>query len=273
MTEPFAAWIERDVLHVAGPDAVEYLQGQLSQDVGALASGQSTWTLLLEPTGKVISWLRATRVGDTEIVLDGDPGSGDPSLARLKRFLLRTKAELDLVATTPTLAVRGVAMPNPGAGLPIAWPDTDGYDQLGSSATVPDGIALVGGERYELARIEAGVPAFGRELTGATIPAEAGQWLIDASVSFTKGCYAGQELVARIDSRGGNVPRPVRKLVVDASDVEPGAEVHSGDATVGRVTSAAWSDERGAVVALGPIARSVERGAAVTVAGSAAHLA
>ena len=97
----------------------------------------------------------------------------------------------------------------------------------------------VGPEAYERYRIAHGVPAMGAELTDDTIPAEAGQWLIDASVSFTKGCYTGQELVARIDSRGGNVPRPVRLLVVDGEfPVAPGAEIRADGQPVGTVTSA-----------------------------------
>jgi folate-binding protein YgfZ len=265
VTEPFAAWIERDVIHVSGSDAIDYLQGQLSQDVAALAIGGSTWTLLLDPSGKISAWLRVTRVGASELVLDGDAGSGKTALARLERFKLRTKVDFVLDAATPTLAVRGVPLPSPSAGLPIVWPGVDGYDQLGPSASLPAGVAERTAAAYEAARIEAGVPANGRELTDATIPAEAGQWLIDASVSFTKGCYTGQELVARIDSRGGNVPRPIRRLVVAGREVEPGAEVTLDGKVVGRVTSAAWSDERDATVALGPIARTVAVDATVMV--------
>ena len=91
----------------------------------------------------------------------------------------------------------------------------------------------------------------GAELTADTIPAEAGQWLIDASVSFTKGCYTGQELVARIDSRGGNVPRALHGLVLDGEPPELGTPVMvaggpDGDRTLGEVTSTA-SDPAGTV--------------------------
>jgi len=264
--EPFAAWITRDVLHVAGPDAVSFLQGQLSQDVAGLATGTSTWTLLLQPTGKTVAWLRATRTGETEVVLDGDAGSGDAVVARLERFKLRTKADLTPEWAMPCLTVRGVA----GAGLPIAWPGVDGYDELGPSGSAPDGVELADGATYELARIEAGVPVFGRELTEATIPVECGQWLIDASVSFTKGCYTGQELVARIDARGGNAPRPLRRLLVDGR-VAAGDVVEVDGRAVSALTSAAWSDERAATVALAPLPRAVHEG--VTVGGAAVALA
>ena len=109
----------------------------------------------------------------------------------------------------------------------------------------------------------AACPAMGAELTDATIPAEAGQWLIDASVSFTKGCYTGQELVARIDSRGGNVPRPLRGLARRRRARRPRAPtVRHGDVEVGtRDLGSARSAVLGAV-ALAPLARSVEVGAA-----------
>ena len=108
-------------------------------------------------------------------------------LARLRRFLLRTKAEVRDAAAMPCLAVRGIPMAQPRAGLPIVWPSIDGYDQLGVNTSAPLGVGEAGPQAYEAARINNGVPANGTELTAATIPAEAGQWLIDASVDFTKG--------------------------------------------------------------------------------------
>ena len=105
----------------------------------------------------------------------------------------------------------------------------------------------------EALRIEAGIPAHGAEITADTIPAELGRFVIESSVSFTKGCFTGQELVARIDSRGGNVPRPVRGLVIDGDEVPPvGAELLADDQTVGRITSSARSATLGPV-ALAPI--------------------
>jgi folate-binding protein YgfZ len=273
-TAPFAAWIERDVVQAAGDDAVAFLQGQLAQDVAALAIGRSAWSLLLEPSGKVTAWVRATRVGATELVLDTDPGAGQLVVQRLQRFKLRTKCDLELSEATAALAVRGVALPAEGAGLPIAWPGVEGFDQLGPSGSPPAGVALVDAAAYEAARIEAGVPVSGVDITTDTIPAEAGQWLVDASVSFTKGCYTGQELVARIDSRGGNVPKPLRVLAIDGEigQAAVGMEVSDGAKVVGRVTSAAWSPAREATVALGPVGRTVDAGASLVVGGHPARL-
>lgn len=268
-----AVAVERDVIRVHGPDAVEFLQGQLTQDVAALTGGASAHTLLLQPTGKVVAWMRATRSSDDEVVLDMDAGGGEPVRAALMRFKLRTKVELDL-ATQAGTAVRGPGSDAaaPDDALPSSWPGVEGFDLLGGSTPVD--AAVADKAALEVLRIEAGVPANGIELTEATIPAEAGQWLIDASVSFTKGCYTGQELVARIDSRGGNVPRPIRGLRSEDGPLPVGGAVVAGDKDVGSVTSSARSTALGHI-ALAPIARSVEVGTVVEVrpAGGAATVA
>ena len=264
MIEPFAAWIDRDVIRVHGPDATSYLQGQVSQDVEAMVAGATGWTLLLSPAGKVDAWLRITREADDDFVLDTDAGWSDATLTRLNRFKLRTKADFDVVTGWRCLAVRGAVIEDPRA-KPIVWPGIDGVDLLGPDIEPPAGIAIA--DRYERARIVAGVPAMGRELTDATIPVEAGQWLIDASVSFTKGCYTGQELVARIDSRGGNAPRPIRGLRIRGA-AAVGAPVTLADGKPVGVLTSVWFDaDRDETIALAPLARSVQPPASVSVDG------
>jgi folate-binding protein YgfZ len=267
-----AAELPRDVLRVAGPEAVDYLQGQLSQDVAGLAAGASAWSFLLQPTGKVDAWLRVTRTGDDAFVLDVDAGYGEAVVARLRRFLLRTKAEVDM------LPWRAVALRGPGAdqvdglaGLVVAtWPGVAGVDVLGEDAAVPAGVERATAADLASLRVRAGIPAMGAELSEATIPAEAGRHVVDASVSFTKGCYTGQELVARIDSRGGNVPRRVRGLVLpDTAGVAPGAAVVVDGDEVGRVTSVAPAPGGGAV-ALALVKRAVEPPARGEVRGTVA---
>ncbi|MEY2451155.1 MAG: tRNA-modifying protein YgfZ [Acidimicrobiaceae bacterium] len=261
---PFGAWIERDVIRASGPDTVTFLQGQLSQDVESMTPDESRWSLLLQPTGKVDAWLRITRRADDEFVLDTDAGWGDAVIARLQRFKLRTKCDIDPVSGWRCLAVRGMTVVDPAA-RPIVWPGVEGVDLLGETVSPPGDLPM-DSDAYERLRIESGVPAMGRELTEATIPVEAGQWLIDASVSFTKGCYTGQELVARIDSRGGNAPRPVRGLQSSAS-MTVGAEITSTDGKhLGNVTSARES------VALAPLPRSVAPPADVLVDGQAVRV-
>jgi folate-binding protein YgfZ len=272
-----AVRIERDVVTVTGEEALPFLQGQLSQDVEALGVGESAWSLLLQPTGKVEAWLRATRTAEDAVLLDVDPGFGERVLARLQRFKLRTQVDLTTARWTgwalrgPTIERREAAGPEV-LSVPAAWPGVPGVDLLGPSVDPLPGVDEADPAALVALRVEAGVPAMGAELTEATIPAEAGQWLIDASVSFTKGCYTGQELVARIDSRGGNVPRPVRGLLVEGEPVDVGHEVVAADAVVGSVTSTATSAALGAI-ALAPINRTVEVGASVTVDGRRATVA
>jgi tRNA-modifying protein YgfZ len=253
-----AVVVERDVVRIEGPDAEAYLQGQLSQDVSRLEIGDSGWTFALQPQGKVDAWFRISRVGHDVYEADVDAGSGEALLARLQRFLLRTKAELSL-STVSMVAVRGAvvdAPPDARAADP-AWPGIDGVDLLGSSE-IPSGIEVWSTDDLERARIEAGVPKMGSELTESTIPAEAG--IVERSVSFTKGCFTGQELVARIDSRGGNVPRHLRGVV--AEGVLPvGAELVVDGKVVGHVTSSV--PDR----ALAYVGRAVEPPAAATVDG------
>lgn len=251
-------------MRVSGPEATPYLQGQLSQDVENLAPGTTAWTFVLQPNGKVDSFGRLTRTADDDYLLDVDGGHGQALVDRLNRFLLRTKAKIDLLPWT------AVALRGPGAAgvdppaddvlrLPVNWPGVEGADLLGPHVEVPPGLASGTQEEHEALRIAAGVPMLGAELTGRTIPAEAGQWLVDQTVSFTKGCFTGQELVARIDSRGGNVARHLRGLVVDAPGAPPpGAAVAIDGNQVGEVTSSAVSVDLGAPVALAYIARSVE---------------
>lgn len=261
-----AAPIQRDVVRVQGPEAIAFLQGQLSQEIDGLAVTASAPTLLLQPTGKVEAWLRATRVEAEAVLLDVTAGFGEAVLARLKRFKLRTKAELDLETWTGW-AVRGPGAT--GAGWAADWPGVEGYDLLAVNGVETPLVSVVDVDDLEALRIECGVPAMGAELTENTIPAEAGQWLIDASVSFTKGCFTGQELVARIDSRGGNVPRPLRGLRIEGEAVEVGSPVLLDGVEVGLLTSAARSVELG-TIGLSGLPRSIDVGAAVRVADAAA---
>ena len=148
--------------------------------------------------------------------------------------------------------------------LPAGGPGVEGYDLLGPGAEVPDGVASMTPDELRAHDVVHGVPAMGRELTDGTIPAEVGDWIIAESVSFTKGCFVGQELTARIDSRGGNVPRRLRALVLDAP-VEAGTAVEC-DGPPAVVTTAAVSDRHGPV-ALALLGRAVEPGTEVSVGG------
>lgn len=275
-------WRERDVVMAEGPDAASYLQGQLSQDLNALAIGASTPSLLLHPDGKVVAWLRVTRVGDDRFALDTDVGAGGEVMTRLRRFLLRVKVELsDPGEGSPIrcLSVRGphadavdISAAEGAIIATVAPRDLPGRDVLvartADAAVVGGAVAAIDPAAYEAIRIEQGLPCMGAELTDRTIPGEAGAWLIDASVSFTKGCYTGQELVARIDSRGNNVPRHLRGIVIEGAAGDPppvGAELLVGDNVVGSLTSAAWSPGFHRLIALALVGRAVAPPAEATV--------
>ena len=259
---------------VTGTDAASYLQGQISQDVEAVTAGTSAWSLVLAPQGKVDAWFRLTRRNDGSFVLDVDPGFGDALMARLERFRLRVDVSFEQLPGWRMLAVRGT----PAAGVEldeveaevrarVDWPGFCGIDLLGPDAAPPPDLSVDGPGDLEVARIRAGWPAMGRELTERTIPAEVGG-LVECSVSFTKGCYTGQELVARIDSRGGNVPRPVRLLEISGLEpVAPGTEIIVDGKAVGEVTSAAPDPASEVTVALGRVHRRVQPPATAEVSG------
>lgn len=248
----------RDLITVSGPDAGAYLQGQLSQDVARLAVGDAALTFVLAPQGKVEGWGRVHRAEADRFVIDADPGAGESWTTRLRRFLLRTNAEVELAEQVTTTSVRGSETgPAPEGALEAHWPGTEGWDLIGdpAEARAPEGATEIGAEAFTALRIRAGVPRWGTEIDADTIPATLGQWLIDASVSFTKGCYTGQELVARIDSRGSNVPRRLAGAVVEGDPIPVGSEVRVGEAS-SLVTSSASGGERS--VALLFLPRSVE---------------
>jgi folate-binding protein YgfZ len=216
-------------------------------------------------------------VGTDEFVIDTDPGFGPVVTARLERFRLRTKVQIEPLAWV-CLALRGPGAAEaivgwPQLTVPVEWPGLAGFDLMGPAPAPgsPDGVAgplvTCGDEAWEAARIEAGVPVNGREVREGTIAAEVG--LVDRTVSFTKGCFTGQELVARLDARGSNVARRLCGVVIDSvgdDEAEPGAasslvgaSVFTADRghEVGQLSSVAWSPGLRATVALATLHRRV----------------
>lgn len=266
MTAPFVAFVDRDVVVVDGPDATSFLQSLVSQDLDPVAVGGSVHALLLQPQGKLLADFYAVRTETDTWWLLADAGVGQALFDGLKRFKIRVKAELrrEQVAA---LAVRGLTVADtPGlVRAAVDWHGELAFDVVGPAPAVADFAATIDArtldaEQYELARIEAGVPRQGVDTDERTIPQEAE--LEQTAVSFTKGCFVGQELVCRIDSRG-HVNRFLRRLRAD-EPIDRGLAVHVDGKEVGTVTSAV---DR---VGLAMLRREVEPGAAVTVgAGSA----
>jgi folate-binding protein YgfZ len=207
----------RDVVQVQGPDAATYLQSQVSQDLRQLQVGHSVWSFVLQPTGKVDVLLRVWRTADDTFVLDTDEGFGDTMVARLNRFKIRVKADITSLDWR-CIAVRGTA-----ADGVASW--GGGIDLLGPDLEPPVAVSAGSADDLLAARIAAVWPAMGAEIVpGETIPAETG--IIDVAVSFTKGCYPGQELVERMDSRAATAPRLLQRLTVVEADAA-GARVTS----------------------------------------------
>jgi tRNA-modifying protein YgfZ len=251
---------DRGVVRVSGDAAADYLQGQVSQDVDAIAVGSSAWSLVLQPTGKLVAWFRIHRIADDEFLLDVEPAAVDGLVERLERFTLRTPVEFVVEPGWRLLSVRGEPAPAvDGLAAEFSWPGFEGVDVLAPDLVAPANLDL-DPDRFEEARIRAGVPRLGTDIDEDTIPAEGGPPFVEGSVSFTKGCYTGQELFARIDSRGGNVPRPLRVLEAQMP-LSAGHTVSWDGADVGRTSSAQG------VVALARILRKVTPGTAVDVEG------
>lgn len=271
---PIGVRVPRDVVRASGPDARTFLQGQCTQDVASLAVGASAWAMVLEPSGRLVSFLRVTRTGEDDLLLDLDAGCAEQLVTRLQRFKLRTLCDLTPEEGWSLLAVRGpgadgVATPPGMLRVAASWPSGDAVDLLGVDPVLPAGVLEGSSDDLARLRIREGVPAMGAELGEDTIPAEGGAWLMGVAVSFTKGCYTGQELVARVDARGSNTPHRLRRLrsVEGGFRAEHvGAALFVGDRAVGRVGTTV----DGEPVALAVVHRSVEVGDLVRVDGGAA---
>jgi folate-binding protein YgfZ len=232
--------LDRDVVIVSGEDTFSFLQSLVSQDVDGLADGDVVFSLLLTPKGKVDSWFRVVRVGD-DAWLDCEAGYGGSLAESLQRFRLRVKADLARPDEPwGMVAIRGrerVDAPPGCVVLAVTGAAGPGADVVGPQRALL-AIADLGldAAAYERARIEAGVPRLGLDLDESTIPQEAG--LDRDSVSFTKGCFLGQELVARIDTRG-HVNRNLQRIRPRDESVvlAPGTEIEVDDQAVGAVTS------------------------------------
>ncbi|HZT93645.1 MAG TPA: hypothetical protein VE985_04105 [Gaiellaceae bacterium] len=242
---------ERDYVRVAGPDAADYLQRMVSNDVEALAAGEACPALLLTAKARVVAPLVVLRRADKDFLVLTEPGLGDPVLAHLTRMRLRAQCEIEPEEHESVLAFGG------GEGFATDWPGARERLDTGLAPTLSE-------EEVELRRIERGVPRWEREIDDRILPAEAG--LDKTHVSFSKGCYPGQEPVARLHFRG----HPNRRLRVLELDELPDYDtplLHEGR-EVGRVTSAARRED-GTVVALAYVRTEVPDDAPLALAARA----
>ena len=219
---PVAARRERAYVAVSGPSAVEYLDRMLSKDVPEEGSADA---LLLTAKARVIAPLLVWRRGPDDVLLLTEPELGDVVRAHLlrNRFASRCEIEVEQHTSTIVFAPSRPGIENRDYGEPaVELLDVD------VEATLPD-------EELERRRIAAGTPRFGRELDDRVLPAEAG--LDERAISFDKGCFPGQEPIARQRYRG-KVNRRLRVLAVEGEPPAPETSVTLGGKDVGRVTSA-----------------------------------
>jgi len=285
---------DRDVLSVTGDDRLSWLDSLTSQRLTELTPGESAETLLLDPSGRVEYAARVLDDGATTwLLLDAGTGAGLLAFLDRMRFMLRVEvadrsAEFATVGSLGGASPAGLTAAAPH-GIPIVWHDpwgavVAGGHQYASTTTHPgqdwvysetliersrlgdlDALPLAGTLALEALRIAAWRPRAATEVDGTTIPHEL-DWLRSA-VHLTKGCYRGQETVAKVHNLG-HPPRRLVMLHLDGSDgvlPAPGDEVSAGDKVVGRVTAAALHHELGPV-ALAVIKRSTDPATVLSVA-------
>jgi len=302
---------DRGRIVVSGADRASYLQGLLTNDVVALKAGQGCYSAYLTAQGRMISDLHVYELGDVMLMtMAGDVK--DAVMAKLDQFIFSEDVQLgDVTETFAQVAVVGPdasravstalggvsaealrALPEHGnvrtgfageAAIVTRVTDTGepGYDIFVDRAQVDPLKAALGAagvveadeSTAEAIRIESGVPVFHRDMDEETIPLEAN--IESRAISFSKGCYVGQEVVIRVLHRGhGRVARKLVGLLIDGAQVPPrGAVIRSGDREIGRVTSSTLSPALKRAIALGYVHRDfLEPGTKVTVENASAEV-
>jgi tRNA-modifying protein YgfZ len=242
--------LARGYVRVTGPEAAEFLERMLSNEVESLEPGEARPALLLTPKSRIVAPLRVVREAPDDFLLITEPKLAEAVASNLLRARFAAKCE---IAVEP---LHGYLRLGPGDGIPNAdygVEAREGWSTESVDGGDPDAL--------EELRIKAGTPAWGKELDETILPAEAG--LDETHVSFTKGCYPGQEPIARLHYRG-RPNRRLRRLEVDAA--KPGDEIVLDGKPVGRVTSAVPGK------ALGYVRREVPDDAEMQIGGQPARL-
>ena len=284
---------DRGVLAVSGPDRLTWLQGLLTNDVAALPVGGVCDAAYLTPQGRMVTDLRVLHLTDRTLL--DVPGSLAASLrAKLDALLFAEDAHVADVTDTHTMIdVHGPAatlmvseMSEPQRSFIKAIATDAAYGVAGFSLFVaPDDVNVVIAqfvergavetslETLDVVRVEAGRPAFLIDMDEHTLPLEAG--IENRAISFTKGCYVGQEVIVRVMHRGhGRVARKLVGLTLAKGELpKAGAQILSGSREIGKLTSVVWSPTLETGIALGYVHRDfTEAGARVAIAGDLGRL-
>jgi tRNA-modifying protein YgfZ len=249
-----AAFRPRSFVRVAGPAAEEFLDRMLSNDVAALGPGEACEALLLTPKARVIAPLVVLRRSHDDYLLLTEPDLGERVRSELLRARFAARVDVEPEEHTSHVVFGGDGIATADYGEPAAEVLDAGLEPT------------VAAHELELLRIRAGTPAWGKEIDDRVLPAEAG--LTERAISFTKGCYPGQEPIARLHYRG-HANRGLRVLRLDEVP-DPGTELAYGGKVVGRITSVA-PDADGSV-ALAYVRREVPEGAELELSAAGAPL-
>jgi tRNA-modifying protein YgfZ len=251
ISAPTVVRLSRGYVRVAGRDAADFLERMLSNEVQSLGEGQGRQALLLTPKGRIIAPLRVVRESEDVFLLITETELAEAVSTALLRARFAAKCEISVVP------LRGyLHLSDPASGVRVedygveAW---ETWEQAERDA--------VGADEVESLRIDAGTPVWGKELDETILPAEAR--LEETHISFTKGCYPGQEPIARLHHRG-HPNRLLRRLEVESAS--PGDEITYEGKAVGRVTSAVPGK------ALGYVRREVPDDAVLLIGGAEARL-
>jgi folate-binding protein YgfZ len=282
---------DRAILLIEGPDAAEYLQGQLTNDIEALQPETGCYAALLDRKGHLSSDMRVLRLETGELWLDLEPAALDGVLKHLRTYSIGREVEIEDV--TDRWAVISLIGPRSGelSGFEGLGPEHaqrsrqwDGTDVLGvatdtgidlivkaedaqaiAAALATAGAVEVSDEAAEIVRVESGRPRLGLDMSPDHMPAEAG--IVERAINFEKGCYIGQEPVARLHYRG-KPNRTLRGLRLSAPAAQ-GDPLFVGEKEVGTIGTACLSPAHGPL-ALAIVRREAEVGEQVTVGDGAA---
>ena len=264
----------RGRIRVGGSEATMFLNGLITNDVKNLA--QNRWMPAVFPTvqGRLIGAVRVIRVGEAEFLIDTEMPSHEAVLKTVSKFTLAGDFKVsDVTSETALLTIQGqgaaeilakqfeqVDLPENGV-VQTTWvtllrashTGEEGFDLVvdaSHKAEMQQGLEAagaqpIGADTFEILRVEAGIARFGQDMDETNVVPETN---LDDAVSYTKGCYVGQEIIVRIKHRGHPAKKLTRLRFETDQQVEPGADIRSTDNhEIGRVTSAVVSPRLGSI--------------------------
>lgn len=277
---------QRTQIEVMGSDKLALLHNLCTADIRKLTSGDGTEAFFTDVKGKILGFANVF-CGPDSVVLETVPQQQDPLISHLDRYIIREDVQLfDRGSDWGEVLLSGPKAPQLLTEIGCAEPPSDLFSQIplnldGDAVAIrrvditastsfliacvssrtngvmnllkDSGAVVCGDEAVEIARVEMGTPSFGVDITNGNLPQEVGR--DDRAISFTKGCYLGQETVARIDALG-HVNWYLRQVKIESAEVPvAGDELTQGDKVVGRITSAVFSPLHGWPLALAYVRR------------------